>query len=93
MLIAYDIANDRRRDRIAVALQEYGERVQFSVFLVDGRPATFVRLRAALAGLIDPAADTMLFCDLGPRDTDAARAITQIGTRRRLVGDEDSLIV
>lgn len=93
MLVAYDIANDRRRDKIAVTLQEYGERVQFSVFMVDGRPATFVRLRSALAALIEPTVDTVMFCDLGPRDTAAARVITHIGARRRLTGDRDTLIV
>jgi len=93
MIVAYDIVDDRRRDRVAVALQEHGERIQFSVFVVDGRPASFVRLRAALAVLIDLDVDTIMFCDLGPRDTAAERAITHLGTPRRLTGDEDALIV
>lgn len=93
MLVAYDIVDDRRRDRVAVALQEHGDRVQFSVFLVDGRPASFVRLRAALERLIDSDLDAIMFCDLGPRDTSAARAITYIGTRRRLGTDDDALIL
>lgn len=91
LLIAYDISDDGRRDRVAVALQEHGERVQYSVFVVDGRPATFVRLRASLLGLIDPAVDTVLFCDLGTRDA-ARKAMSHIGTRRRMHGDEDVLI-
>ncbi len=93
MLVAYDIADDRRRDRVAVALQEHGERVQYSVFFVDGRPATFVRLYAQLSGLIDASTDRVMFCDLGARDSAARRAIRHIGSRRRLTGDEDALIV
>lgn len=93
MLVAYDIVDDRRRDRVAVALQEFGHRVQFSVFLVDGRPASFVRLRSALEELIDPSLDAIMFCDLGPRDTVAARAITYIGVRRRRDDDGDALIL
>ena len=31
-VIAYDIADDRRRNRIARLLEGYGERVQYSVF-------------------------------------------------------------
>ena len=93
MLVAYDIADDRRRDRVAVALQEHGERVQYSVFFVDGRPATFVRLNALLSGLIDPSADTVMFCDLGPRGSAARKAVSHIGARRRLTGDDDALIV
>ncbi|MEJ7875438.1 MAG: CRISPR-associated endonuclease Cas2 [Solirubrobacterales bacterium] len=60
MVVAYDIADNNRRDRVAVALQEFGERVQFSVFMVDGRPATFVRLRAVLNALILPEADNIM---------------------------------
>jgi CRISPR-associated protein Cas2 len=93
MLVAYDIVDDRRRDRVAVALQEHGDRVQFSVFLVDGRPASFVRLRHALERLIDPSLDAIMFCDLGPRDTAAARAITYVGRRRRLGMDGDAFVL
>ncbi len=87
MLVAYDIVDDRRRDRVAVALQEHGERVQYSVFLVDGRPATFVRLRSALGGLIDLDVDTVMFCDLGNRESAVKHSIAHIGKRRPLTGD------
>ena len=93
MLVAYDIVDDRRRDRVAVALQEHGERAQYSVFLVDGRPATFVRLRSALHALIDPEVDTVMFCDLGARDSAMKHSISHIGARRRLTGDDDAFIV
>lgn len=92
LLIAYDIVDDRRRDRVAVALQAHGERVQYSVFMVDGRPASFVRLRAGIAALIDPAVDTVMFCDLGSREA-ASTTVTHIGARRRLTGDGASLIL
>ena len=65
-LVAYDITNDRRRTRIARCLQEYGDRVQYSVFVVDIRPARLVRLRTLLEGLIDERSDSLLLCDLGP---------------------------
>ncbi len=35
LVIAYDIANDKRRNRIAKILLDYGERVQYSVFEAD----------------------------------------------------------
>lgn len=93
MLVAYDITSDARRERVATALQEHGERIQYSVFLVDGRPATFVRLRLALRGLIDERVDSVLFCDLGPRETAATNVISTIGARRPLMGDKDTWIV
>lgn len=93
MLVAYDIVEDRRRDRVAVALQEHGERLQYSVFVVDGRPASFVRLKAKLAGLIDTDSDAIMFCDLGPRETAIQRVISHIGVQRRPASDDDALIL
>ncbi|MCW5941094.1 MAG: CRISPR-associated endonuclease Cas2 [Fimbriimonadaceae bacterium] len=59
VLVAYDIADDRKRERLARALAAFGDRVQFSVFLchVDAR-----RLRALLhraVGFVDPAVDRL----------------------------------
>lgn len=64
-LVAYDISDDARRTRIAKCLQAVGDRVQYSVFVVDIRPAGLVRLRTLLEGLIDDFTDSVLLCDLG----------------------------
>jgi CRISPR-associated protein Cas2 len=92
LLVAYDVSDDARRDRVAVALQAYGERIQYSVFVVDGRPADFVRLQMSLAQLIDPRTDRILLCGLGSREA-AKRKITYLGRRPRLTGDSSALIV
>ncbi|SRR5581483_3854047 len=91
MLVAYDVSENPRRDRVAVELQRFGDRIQYSVFMVNGRPADFVRLRAALAGLIDTQTDRVLFCDLGPRET-SARAVSFLGCPPVLTGDQGALI-
>lgn len=65
-LIAYDVPDDARRERLARTLSTYGDRVQYSVFVVDVRPARLVRLRAKLERLIGPDEDSVLLCDLGP---------------------------
>lgn len=93
MLVAYDITDDRRRDRVAVALQHHGERIQFSVFMVDGTPAEFVRLEAQLSRIIDSTTDSVLLCDLGDRRTAASRTTHFLGVARRLTGDDDALIL
>jgi CRISPR-associated protein Cas2 len=64
-VVAYDISDDARRDRLARTLGTYGDRVQYSVFLVDLRPAKLVRMRAELEQLIEPGEDSVLLCDLG----------------------------
>ncbi|MCI1207539.1 MAG: CRISPR-associated endonuclease Cas2 [Microbacteriaceae bacterium] len=64
-VIAYDIVDDRRRNHVAKVLQSYGVRVQYSVFLIDLRPAKLVRLRMKLLTLINPGEDSVMRCDLG----------------------------
>lgn len=64
-LVAYDIGDDRRRTRVAKCLGMYGDRVQYSVFVVDCRPARLIRLRTELRRLLELDADSVLLCDLG----------------------------
>ena len=92
LLVAYDVAEDPRRDRVAVTLQRFGERVQYSVFVIDGRPADFVRLKYALETIIDVDTDRVLFCDLGPREI-THRRMTFIGRKPTLSGDSPTLII
>lgn len=78
-LVAYDISDDRRRARVATCLQAYGDRVQYSVFVVDIRPARLVRLRTKLEQLIDVKADSVLLCDLGLLGSIDARRFEFLG--------------
>lgn len=91
-LIAYDIADDRRRMRVFTKLSSYGDRIQYSVFVVDGRPAKLVRLRSALLRLIDHVADSVLVCDLGLVSGDLDRRFDIIG-RGRPITDETVLVL
>jgi CRISPR-associated protein Cas2 len=92
VLVAYDVSDDARRDRVAVALQAHGDRVQYSVFLVDAKDADLVRLDAALRALIEPLTDSVMFCDLGPVQTARSR-VRYIGRERGLTGDRPALIL
>jgi CRISPR-associated protein Cas2 len=78
-LIAYDISDDPRRNRVAKTLESYGDRIQYSVFLVDVRPAKLLRLRAALRQVMDPDGDCALICDLGPLSHGGHRRMEFIG--------------
>ncbi|MGM0578213.1 MAG: CRISPR-associated endonuclease Cas2 [Myxococcota bacterium] len=55
LLVAYDIPSDRRRRKVADALERLGRRVQYSVFVLRGRSA--VQAERAIEPLIDPAED------------------------------------
>ncbi len=73
-LIAYDITDDRRRTRVAKKLASFGDRVQYSVFVVEVKPAKLVRLQDDLRDLIALPMDSVLICDLDP--------VTKVNDRR-----------
>lgn len=91
-LIAYDIADDRRRTRIAALLSTYGDRVQYSVFVVDTTPGHFIRLRSAMSALLLQTADSLLFCDLGPVNSLTTRQFEFEGRYRPITGDDSFVI-
>lgn len=64
-LVAYDIPDDRRRSRVAKELSKFGDRVQYSVFIVDAGPVKLARVRRAVEALLVHHADSVLICDLG----------------------------
>ncbi|OYW53889.1 MAG: CRISPR-associated endonuclease Cas2 [Hyphomicrobium sp. 32-62-53] len=70
VLITYDVgtATDggkRRLRRVARACQDYGQRVQFSVFECEVDPAQWVKLRDRLLKEIEPERDSLRFYHLG----------------------------
>ncbi len=83
-LICYDIVDDPRRARLAKALQSFGDRVQFSVFLIDAKPAKLVRLRSRIRTIIAPDNDSVLICSLGPTHAGANDAMEFLGRQRPL---------
>lgn len=79
-VVSYDIANDRRRNKVADLLLSYGDRIQFSVFVVISRPANLARMRTSLKELINPAEDSIAIFDLGVyTNTTRDRLMTFIG--------------
>lgn len=70
MLVTYDVATKdaagrRRLRRVARLCQDYGQRVQYSVFECQVDPAQWVALRDRLIAAIDPTADSLRFYRLG----------------------------
>lgn len=59
-LIAYDIADDARRNRLAGLCEDYGVRVQYSLFECWLEDADFESLWGRLNAVIDPAEDRLV---------------------------------
>jgi CRISPR-associated protein Cas2 len=70
VLVSYDVATsepggEKRLRRVSRACQDYGQRVQFSVFEVEVEPAIWAQLRQQLIEEIDEEADSLRFYFLG----------------------------
>ena len=70
VLISYDVATDegkgkRRLRRVAKACQDFGQRVQYSVFECIVDPAQWTMLKHRLISEIDPEKDSLRFYYLG----------------------------
>jgi CRISPR-associated protein Cas2 len=60
-VITYDIPADRRRTKVATALEDYGSRVQYSVFEANLTAAQFDELRQRLKKLVKPEEDSVRY--------------------------------
>lgn len=89
VLVTYDVSliqagGARRLRRVARACQDFGQRVQFSVFEIEVDPAQWASLKARLEGLIDPEHDSLRFYNLGANwrrkvEHVGAKAVTDLG--------------
>ena len=86
--IAYDITNDKRRNRVAKILKDFGKRVQYSVFECNTDRQAFLRLQNRLEKVIDFGEDTITFYHLCAA---CEKQIDRIGLKKGL--DNQSYIV
>ena len=67
VVVAYDVTVDRRRQKLAQRLLDFGERVQYSVFEMDLRsPATYERMLTRVRRTIDAGEDSVRVYRLCP---------------------------
>ena len=59
IVVSYDIRDDRRRARVFKAMQDFGKRVQYSVFECELRPRDYTRLVDRVFKLILPEEDSV----------------------------------
>jgi CRISPR-associated protein Cas2 len=66
-LLAYDVADDRRRARVLDAVRAYGIDGQFSAHECLFSPGERNEIWARLTGLVDPLEDRLMILRLDPR--------------------------
>ena len=64
-LVAYDIRDDRRLRSIAVCMEGYGERIQYSVFVADLSDREKYLMRADIESRMKQNEDSVMIIDLG----------------------------
>lgn len=70
VLVTYDVntlsdGGKKRLRQVARACEDYGQRVQFSVFEIELDPAQWTRLKARLEGIICAEVDSLRYYYLG----------------------------
>ena len=86
VLVSYDVSLEdkegrRRLRRIAKACQDYGQRVQFSIFECLVEPAQWVELRGRLLEEMDVSKDSLRFYFLG---ANWQRRVEHVGAKHSL---------
>jgi len=74
-LFCYDITNTRKRNQISKALEQFGLRVQKSVFQCDVPAEKAGEIKTALLDLIDRKKDSLFFCPICDACLEKARTI------------------
>ena len=92
VLVSYDVASEgkgsRRLRRVARACQDYGQRVQYSVFECIVDPAQWTVLRNRLIDEIDHEKDSLRFYFLG---SNWKHRVEHIGAKKSL--DQDGPLI
>ena len=83
VLVTYDVntleeGGKRRLRRVARACEDWGQRVQFSVFEIELDPAHWTKLKARLEAIIEPAHDSLRYYYLG---ANWARKVEHVGAK------------
>lgn len=75
MVVAYDIPDDRRRNRVMRILKDFGQHMQYSVFECRITEEDYVLLRDRLDRAINPETDSIRFYFLCGRCQDQVEYI------------------
>lgn len=78
-VVAYDIADDKRRTKVFKMLFGYGDHAQYSVFFCELNQRELVTLRGRLREAINNAEDQVMLVDLGQATTPLEAGLEVIG--------------
>ena len=89
IVVSYDIVQDRCRAKVARCMEDYGTRVQKSVFECSLDEGSLVRLQVKLSDLIDQEQDSVRFYRLCNR----CRSTIEVLGAGSILDDETIVII
>lgn len=94
MLVSYDVARDEKGEKrlrhVAKILENYGQRVQYSVFECLVEPSQWVELKSKLLNEINTDYDSLRFYSLG---ANWQRKVEHVGQKKSMNLQDDVLIL
>jgi len=87
-LLAYDIRHARRLRRVHRVATDYGEPLQYSLFVCDLTAVELAHLKAALLDVVKQSEDSIGLFDLGPPAARGVQCVEFIGQRKPLPSGE-----
>lgn len=90
-LVAYDIRTPRRLRRVHRVAKDFGEPLQYSVFVCDLTSVELIHLRQRLLEEIKATEDSIGIFDLGPPAGRGVKSIEFLGVRRDLPSDDAAI--
>ena len=78
-LVCYDVADEKRLQRMHKKMQGFGQPVQYSVFVCDLSPSARVRLQESLTKILNMKEDRVLIVDTGPTEGRGQECFTTLG--------------
>ncbi len=64
-LVTYDITNDKRLKKIFKEMKDYGEHLQYSVFLCELNEVERIRMESGVKSIMNEKDDQVIILDLG----------------------------
>lgn len=90
-LLTYDVRHPRRLRRVHAVAKDYGDALQYSVFVCDLTKVELVDMRAKLVGELNLGEDSVGIFDLGPPSGRGLACVEFIGVRKPLPGGDAAI--
>jgi CRISPR-associated protein Cas2 len=91
-MVIYDISNPKRVKKVFKTMKNYGEHIQFSVFLCRLDKKRLEEMKRDLSKVIEPEEDQVISINIGPEHSLPRLDITHLG-RAPLIEQRSAIVI